>query len=176
MAFSPEEREIIKKMYSLDRGSRRHDKYFLEADVKSLEDFLDDTNDLEQRNDLLIRWLNRKTKESRRRCRFLIKSLIKSDKDNATHFKPAYEREIIDSVAKIFQKPYNVINQKELHTFAANFANRIYLFKNHLPRTLAYVLIGVMQHNNMDRADKDVSSGSLTLANHRGPQTIRDRS
>jgi len=104
----------------------------------------------------LILGLERKNKEINKRCNFILKNLVRPDKELSKYYNTFYQKKVIKNIEIVFGKPHDSITTYDLSSFASNLSRRLYLFKNHLPRALAYVLVGVLRHPNLSEADKDV--------------------
>ena len=86
----------------------------------------------------------------------MIKKLMMNDTNLSRYYQKYRERKIDSRMQKIFNKEISEISQNDLSQFAENFTQRLYLFKNYIPQSLAYVLVGVLTHQNLHRQDKEV--------------------
>lgn len=84
-----------------------------------------------------------------------------SDSDLAPHYQDAKRRDIDQKLKSIFGKELNEISTDELSTFVQNFNQRIYLFKNSIPKNLTHVLTGVLTHKNLSDTDRQVNFNIL---------------
>jgi len=75
-----------------------------------------------------------------------------------SYFQKLYEtrlnKKIRKLLEKLFEAKYNDIQKEDLHLFAENILERLYLLKKHTPKNLKYLLKGVFHHPNLNSLDK----------------------
>lgn len=106
--------------------------------------------------------LIRKNREDDKRSRILVKELIKNDDNLEQHFQSFRQKKIDDRLKQIFnvEDPQS-IQSEDLGLFCNQISKRFYLFKNSIPSSLACVLYGVINHDNLLENDRMVTSTFL---------------
>ena len=80
-----------------------------------------------------------------------------SDSELSAHYESARQRDINQRIEQIFSKSIDVLSQEDLAKFVRNFNQRLYLFKNRLPKSMSAVLSGILTHPNLSPTDRAVS-------------------
>lgn len=107
--------------------------------------------------------IKRKSSEKNSRS-FFLDQLEKSDSDLSKHYSEARNRDIDKKLNSVFGKDSDSVTQEELATFVDNFSQRLYLFKNSLPKSLTHILTGVLTHPNLSSKDKKVNFLTIILS------------
>lgn len=75
------------------------------------------------------------------------------------------EKKLLDIAwQRIFANDYNKTGTFELHTFISNFIQRLHMLRKYQPRSLIYLLKGVLLHPNLQKLDKNVRMFAYKMA------------
>lgn len=77
--FNERDQQTIKDMYLLGRGITTYDREFLQKDISSLDEFIQQTNGYDNRQQMLETWLARKERELKTRTNAATPELCQSD-------------------------------------------------------------------------------------------------
>jgi len=80
-AFSTEEVEIIKQMFSIGRNNSHFDRQFFDNDMQSFEDYMTQINPYDNRQAMLDQWLRRKEHEINQRVNLPHEKFKKTDEE-----------------------------------------------------------------------------------------------
>ena len=124
--------------------------------MKSLEDFVKDSNDCDLRYELLEKWISRKEREIRQR------RTIPPARSNKTDKIKYEEKEKKDSIRRkraletVTRKPYNDITRDNLTQIVNKLCKRMYLFDGEYPLFIIDLVKEVLNHPNVTTTDKQV--------------------
>lgn len=164
--FTPENIEAISDMFAVLRGKTRNDKEWHKADQESLQEFIQSINQYENREKFLVQWFEKKENELlQRNTASTPPHFIKSDQFYKKIYQSKLDKKLRLSVEAVFNKSYDQIQKSDLHIFAENIIERLYLLKKYLPEKLHYVIKGVLNHPNISVLDRNNLQSALELQN-----------
>lgn len=152
-------------MLSVARNKDVFDKTFFENDMKSLESFMGQVNQYDNRIVLLEKWIRRKEQEIKDRIVLPPASLRKPDQELHQEYdiplREAREKIVskilaTDEYGNPVNKQYKDLSSRELSIITENLAVRLYMFNYDYPKFLPQVVKAVVEHPNLLRSDKEL--------------------
>lgn len=124
--------------------------------MKSLEEFVKDSNSSDLRYDLLEKWIVRKEREIRHRDKLPPADFYKSDKmiyEEKEQKDSVRRREVLETIA---QRKYNEITIDDLTRIVDKLCKRMYLFNGEYPQFIVDLVKEILQHPNITVTAKQV--------------------
>ncbi len=125
-------------------------------DLRSLEEFVNDSNKYDNRLEMLEKWIVRKEREIRERTKLPSGKFHKSDKDIAEareHKNAVRRRKVLETVAR---RKYNEISKDALGILVEKISKRMYLFDGEYPQFMIDLVKELREHPNITTTDKMV--------------------
>lgn len=92
----------------------------------------------------------------------MVKQLMMNDTQLSKHFDKFRKEKIENKLKEIFGvEKVEDINEEDIGVFCEQLTRRLYLFKNSLPKSLSYVVLGVLTHEKINEKDRNVKIDKL---------------